>query len=118
MTTWPWLKRLFAEAKLEGVVCLKTGMAYKRDLLFTKVSKGQASQAFGKARSALTPQQVRDFENFMLWRLAELSAQYELPFQIHTGDARIQGSNPLLLLDVIEGNPRRNSSSSMEGSPG
>jgi predicted TIM-barrel fold metal-dependent hydrolase len=100
------VERLFAEAKQEGVVCLKTGMAYKRDLLFTKVSKGQASQAFGKARSALTPQQVRDFENFMLWRLAELSAQYELPFQIHTGDARIQGSNPLLLLDVIEGNPK------------
>jgi uncharacterized protein len=100
------VERLFAEAKQEGVVCLKTGMAYKRDLLFTKVSKGQAAQAFGKARSALTAQQVRDFENFMLWRLAELSAQYELPLQIHTGDARIQGSNPLLLLDVIEGNPK------------
>jgi len=98
--------RIFAEAKQQGVVCLKTGMAYKRDLLFAKVSKQQASQAFGQPRSALTEQQVKDFEDFLLWRLAELSAQYDLPFQIHTGDARIQGSNPMLLLNLIEANPK------------
>jgi len=98
--------RIFEEAKQQGVVCLKTGMAYKRDLLFAKVSKQEASQAFGKPRSALTPQQVRNFEDFMMWRLAELSEQYELSFQIHTGNARIQGSNPMLLLNLIEGNPK------------
>ena len=41
-----------------------------------------------------------------MWRLVELSARYDLPFQIHTGDARIQGSNPMLLVDLIEANPR------------
>jgi predicted TIM-barrel fold metal-dependent hydrolase len=40
-----------------------------------------------------------------MWRLVELSAKYELPFQIHTGQARIQGSNPMLLVDLIEANP-------------
>jgi predicted TIM-barrel fold metal-dependent hydrolase len=98
--------RIFAEAKQQGVVCLKAGMAYKRDLHFAKVSKQQASKAFGKPRSALPPQLVRDFEDFMLWRLVELSAQHELPLQIHTGNARIQGSSPMLLLDLIEGNPK------------
>ena len=41
-----------------------------------------------------------------MWRLVELSAKYELPFQIHTGQARIQGSNPMLLVDLIEANPK------------
>ena len=41
-----------------------------------------------------------------MWRLCELSAKYEIPFQIHTGDARIQGSNPMNLVNLIEANPR------------
>jgi predicted TIM-barrel fold metal-dependent hydrolase len=41
-----------------------------------------------------------------MWRLVELSAKYELPFQIHTGQARIQGSSPMLLVDLIEANPK------------
>jgi len=41
-----------------------------------------------------------------MWRLVELSARHGLPFQIHTGQARIQGSNPMLLVDLIEANPR------------
>src|SRR5439155_6856725 len=39
-----------------------------------------------------------------MWRLVELSAKHGLPFQIHTGDARIQGSNPMNLVDLIEAN--------------
>jgi predicted TIM-barrel fold metal-dependent hydrolase len=29
-----------------------------------------------------------------------------MPFQIHTGDARIAGSNPMLLVNLIDANPR------------
>src|SRR5204862_6814913 len=45
--------------------------------------------------------EVRDLEDVVMWRLVELSAKDGLPFQIHTGDARIQGSNPMLLVDLI-----------------
>ena len=48
----------------------------------------------------------RDFEDFMFWHICQLSAKYELPFQVHTGQARVQGSNPILLVDVIESNPQ------------
>jgi predicted TIM-barrel fold metal-dependent hydrolase len=41
-----------------------------------------------------------------MWRLVELSSKHGLPFQIHTGHARIQGSNPMLLVDLIEANPK------------
>jgi len=63
-------------------------------------------RAFGRSRNQLSESELKDFEDFIFWQLVELSARHELPFQIHTGHARIQGSNPLLLVEVIAANPR------------
>jgi hypothetical protein len=98
------IDRLFLEAKDHGAVCLKTTLAYQRTLRFDLVSKERAEKAFGKRRTVLSGKEIKDFEDFIMWRLCELSAQYELPFQIHTGQARIQSSNPMLLVDMIEAN--------------
>jgi predicted TIM-barrel fold metal-dependent hydrolase len=100
------LDRLFQKARAAGAVCLKTTLAYQRTLKFESVSKERASRAFGRARSQLTTSEVKDFEDFIMWRLVDLSAKYVLPFQIHTGHGRIQGSNPMNLVDLIEANPR------------
>src|SRR5439155_6245264 len=99
------LDRLFQEARHAGCVCLKTTLAYQRTLQFDKVEKVRAAAAFGKRASELKPEEIKAFEDYIMWRLVELSAKYELPFQIHTGQARIQGSNPMLLVDLIEANP-------------
>jgi hypothetical protein len=98
------LDRLFIEAKDRGAVCLKSTLAYQRTLKFDNVSKERAEVAFGKRRTALTGDDIKAFEDYIFWRLCELSAKYELPFQIHTGHGRIQSSNPLLLVDLIEAN--------------
>jgi predicted TIM-barrel fold metal-dependent hydrolase len=100
------LERLFQKAKTAGAVCLKTTLAYERTLDFANVPKERATKAFGRPRAELSEAERKDFEDFMQWRLVELSAKYELPFQIHTGQARIQGSNPMLLVDLIEANPK------------
>jgi predicted TIM-barrel fold metal-dependent hydrolase len=100
------LERLFLEAKDRGAVCLKTTLAYQRTLSFDNVPRARAAMAFGRRQATLTSQEIKDFEDFIMWRLCELSAKYELPFQIHTGDARIQGSNPMLLVDLIQANPK------------
>jgi predicted TIM-barrel fold metal-dependent hydrolase len=100
------LDLLFREAKTKGAVCLKTTLAYQRTLLFENVSKERATRAFGKPKSELSADQIKDFEDFIMWRLVELSGKHGLPFQIHTGQARIQGSNPMLLVDLIEANPK------------
>ena len=99
------LDRLFEKAKNAGAVCLKTTLAYQRSLRFENVPRDRAERAWGHPRSELSPEQIKDFEDFIMWRLVELSARHSLPFQIHTGDARIQGSNPMLLVDLIEANP-------------
>ena len=100
------LDRLFQKAKAAGAICLKTTLAYQRTLLFENVSKETAAKTFGRARSELTPKEIKDFEDFIMWRLVEFSARYDLPFQIHTGHGRLAGSNPMLLLDLITSNPK------------
>ncbi|MDG3006763.1 amidohydrolase family protein [Paludisphaera mucosa] len=99
------LDQLFREAKSKGAVCLKSTRAYERTLRFENVPKERAERIFGRPRGELSPQDVKDFQDFIMWRLVGLSAAHELPFQIHTGHGKLQGSNPLLLLDLIEANP-------------
>jgi uncharacterized protein len=100
------LDRIFETARSHGAVCLKTTLAYQRTLAFDNTPRERAAAVFGRPRTELSPQEIKDFEDFIIWRLVELSAKWELPFQIHTGDARIQGSNPMLLVDLIEANPQ------------
>jgi hypothetical protein len=100
------LDRLFQEAKGRGAVCLKTTLAYQRTLRFANVPKEKAAKVFGRKRADLSAKEVKDFEDFIMWRLAGLSARHNLPFQIHTGHGRLQGSSPMKLLNLIEANPR------------
>ena len=97
---------MMAEAKQAGAVCLKSPNAYDRTLRFDRVPKDRAAEAFGKPRTELTPAQIKAFQDYIFWRLAELAAKHDLPFQIHTGHARIQGSNPMNLVDLIQANPQ------------
>ncbi len=101
-----FIDQVFLLAKQAGIVGLKHSLAYERNLSFENVPRERAAEAFGRPRSELTPAQVKAFEDFLMWYLCELSARYDLPFQIHTGHARIQGSNPMLLVDLIEANPK------------
>jgi predicted TIM-barrel fold metal-dependent hydrolase len=100
------LDRMMADAKAQGAVGLKTSHAYQRTLRSENVSREAAAAAFGRPRAALSAQQIQDFQDYIMWRVAELAAKHDLPFQIHTGHGRLQGSNPLLLLDLIQANPK------------
>lgn len=98
------IDRIMAEAKKSGAICLKSQSAYDRTLQINSVPKQRAEKAFGKTRKELKPAQVKDFQDYLFWRLAELSAKHDLPFQIHTGHAQIPGSNPMNLVPLIQGN--------------
>jgi uncharacterized protein len=99
------LEQIFQSAKQAGAVCLKTTVAYQRTLKFERTTKEEAARFFGKPRTSLSEIEIKKFEDFIMWHLVSLSAKHELPFQIHTGQARIQGSNPMNLVDMIEANP-------------
>jgi len=97
---------LFQTAKKAGAVCLKTTLAYQRTIRFERVPKERAAKVFGRPPGKVSAEEKKNFEDYMMWRICELSAKYELPFQIHTGHAGIQGSNPMNLVDLIEANPK------------
>ena len=97
---------LLRDAAAAGIVCLKYAGAYRRTLQFDKPPVEQVAPIFGKRRQELSERQIKTFEDFVFWKLCELAAKHDLPFQIHTGHGRLQGSNPMLLLDLIEANPR------------
>jgi uncharacterized protein len=99
------VEALFSTAVMSNAVCLKSTQAYVRSLHYEKVPKERAAEVFGKSPQEITAEEQRDFEDFMFWEVCRLSAKYDLPFQIHTGQARIQGSNPMNLVNAIEGNP-------------
>lgn len=100
------IETIFERAVAADVACLKSTQAYQRTLVYDRVPQERAAAIFGRPAGELTPEEIKAFEDFMMWRIVELSAKHELPFQIHTGQARIQGSNPLLLVDLIQANPR------------
>jgi uncharacterized protein len=98
--------RILAESKQAGAICLKSPSAYDRTLKFDRVPRWQAALVFGKPRKELTPAQVKAFQDYIFWRIAELAAKHDLPFQIHTGHAEIPGSNPMNLVELIRANPK------------
>lgn len=100
------LDLLFETARERGAVCLKTTLAYQRTLQFNDVPRERAERVFGRPAAKLSAAEIKEFEDFVMWQLVERSGRYELPFQIHTGQARIQSSNPMLLVDLIEAHPR------------
>jgi predicted TIM-barrel fold metal-dependent hydrolase len=65
----------------------------------------RARKAFGRPRSELSAEEIKAFEDFIMWKLAELSAKYDMPLQIHTGTGQLPGSNPMNLVNLIQGNP-------------
>jgi len=100
------LDRILQRGKEAGGVCLKTTTAYARSLDFANASRDAAARAFGRRPDDVGPVDRKAFQDYIMWRIVELAAKHGLPFQIHTGDAQIQGSNPLLLVDLIQANPR------------
>jgi uncharacterized protein len=100
------VESIFATAVESNAVCLKSTQAYVRSLRYENVPKERAAEVYGKSPDKITPEEQRDFEDFMFWQVCRLSAKYDLPFQIHTGQARVQGSNPINLVDAITANPK------------
>lgn len=100
------IDELFSEAVASGAVCLKSTQAYQRSLHYAQIPKERAAAVFGTETREVSADEQRDFEDYMFWHVCRLSAEHDLPFQIHTGQARVQGSNPILLVDAIEANPQ------------
>jgi len=100
------VEAIFQTAVAADAVCLKSTQAYQRTLRYERVGRDRAAAVFGTPTADVKDEDRKAFEDFMFWHIVSLSAKYELPFQIHTGHGRLQGSNPMKLLNVIQANPQ------------
>lgn len=102
----------------QAAVALKCASAYDRPLSFGWPSKKEAEDAFGglwssdKSNGAgetdgilFPPDQVRKFQDYVFQYAVKRAIEYDLPIQIHTGLASLDGSNPVNLWRLIKAYP-------------
>jgi hypothetical protein len=97
---------LIARAKANGTVAMKSALAYDRDISFEPASYDAAARAFGKRPEEIDDDTRRAYQNYMYHYCCDIAAQLGLPFQNHTGLAKIGGSNPMRLEPAIAAHPR------------
>ncbi len=86
-----------------GAVGLKIAIAYERTLEFSADNREGALQAFGNENA--TAAQQKAFGDHMMFFLAGVAAQLQVPIQIHTGLGGLAGSRAIGLRDLIHANP-------------
>ncbi|MCD6361929.1 MAG: amidohydrolase family protein, partial [Armatimonadetes bacterium] len=101
------LGRLVEEYRARGAVGIKLAHAYSRTLLSEPVSTVAAGNILDKALQgeSLTREEIKQFEDHVIFFLAGLCTDMNLIFDIHTGVqgnwGHVPDSNPLHLLPLI-----------------
>jgi predicted TIM-barrel fold metal-dependent hydrolase len=104
------LADLVEEYKKRGSVGIKLAHAYGRTLASDNVPEDTASNIFAKALGggSLSPGEVKQLQDHIIFFLAGLAGEMNQVFQIHTGVqgnwGNIPDSDPLLLIPLIHAN--------------
>ena len=94
----------------QGIAGVKLFMAYRRTLLFEKVTQAEAARVFDRVWLSQTQDlsfsDLKPLQDFMTRRLIGLAAERKLPVQIHTGLQEgngnyLENSKPTLLSNLF-----------------
>ena len=96
-----FVKALFYRWRNAGAVALKSAAAYDRSLSFEDIDRQTAGEVFYRHPEEASPGERKAYGDFMFHWFCRLSMELEVPFQVHTGLARLEGSRPGLLEPVI-----------------
>ena len=101
---------LTEEYQKRGAAGIKLAHAYGRTLASEDVPKGIAANIFAKALGggSLSPDEIKQLQDHIIFFLAKMAGEMDLVFQIHTGVQTnwgiIPNSDPLLLIPLIHAN--------------
>jgi uncharacterized protein len=105
----------FQAATDEGLVCLKSGLAYSRILFYDNVKKEKAEEVFNKImnspdKTVFSFDEVKPLQDYMMHRLLDLAKANHLPVQFHTGlhagnGNIIENSKPTHLVNLFQEYP-------------
>ena len=108
----------FAKAKEEGMVTVKSGLAYRRILQYDNVPRaaaervlaqavaGTRAQGNGMTQDGLTFTECKPLQDYMMHQVVRLCIEHGIPMQIHTGlhagnGNIITNSNPTHLVNLF-----------------
>ena len=97
---------IFEHAVNRGAVAAKCPVAYRRILRFDAVGKSDAQRIFDKRESETTPAEAKAFQDYMMHVIIQMTVEYSLPLQLHTGFQSgfgnvLANSNPLHLNNLL-----------------
>jgi uncharacterized protein len=90
---------------LAGSRSLKAAIAYDRSLDVAPVPRPQAERVFGRRPDVIRPEEQKLFGDYIIRYFLEQARDRGLVFQVHTGLARLSGSNPILLEPLLQAFP-------------
>jgi hypothetical protein len=97
------MRSAIKEKKALGCVALKVAIAYERPIVFENTDLKKAYAALNN--ESPTEREVRDFGDAVMFEIAKISAEFNMPLQIHTGTGQYDKTNPMGLLKLIRENP-------------
>lgn len=87
----------------QGCVALKSSLPYDRSIKFVERSYEDAKRGYHNINC--TKEEIIAFQDYIYFYICRIAAKYNIPFQNHTGLGNLQGSNAMLLREVIQKNP-------------
>lgn len=100
-----WIRRIISHKKEEGCIALKSAMAYKRGLHYKAVTKERADRIFGLKETERTTEDIVAFQDYLFQCICEISAEFGLPVQCHTGLGQLTETRAMSMKEVIARNP-------------
>ncbi|HBB93031.1 MAG TPA: hypothetical protein DC042_15290 [Bacteroidales bacterium] len=106
------LDNAFHQAFSQGIVAVKSILAYNRTLFYGKVTKEEAQEVFNKimnapGEEALSFDEVKPLQDYMMRRVLDLADSHDLPVQLHTGlnGGTIENAKPTNLTNLFREYP-------------
>jgi hypothetical protein len=96
-----FLQDLFTQWRDQGAVTMKSASAYDRTLEYAEPDYNLAASVFFRPPEKVSPAEHRAFGDFMFDWFCRLCIRLDVPFQVHTGLAKLSGSRPLHLEPAI-----------------
>lgn len=97
-----YMRQKILEKKAQGCTALKCSVAYFRPLDITPATKEQAQKALRYEETQGSPEDIRNFQDYILDTICTISAEIGLPMQIHTGLGQMHRTNAMCLQPLID----------------
>jgi len=99
------LRKKVEEKKKTGCTALKSAIAYFRPIHVAPASKKQAQAALNFAGTNGTDEDIRNFQDYVFEQICKLSAEFDIPMQIHTGLGKMNQTNAMQIQGLVSRNP-------------